>query len=352
MTASTWRPEDTREIAELIKDIDICMFVTRSNGSVRGRPMSNNGKVEFDGDNWFFSYRDSAKVAEIEADPTVELAYIATDQGTWVSVEGRAEVVDDEPASAISGSRISRPGSRAAPRTIGSFSSRSEPSASTRGRVARRSSWNRVSESSASSPRRTRGQAPDHLARTSRIAARAGNTHPQKGCSDSSPSGTVAPETATRTGEGNETARSSRVLARAIRCDREAVAIAVPVLASAGHTSAASTLFAPYQSIALGSDTKAVAIGDVTGDGRADVVATSAQGFYDDYAVYVLAGLPDGTLAAPVSYPTPGTGTNRIESVAIGDITNEDAPMSWSAPPASASSSIRSSRPACWASRR
>jgi general stress protein 26 len=96
MTASPWRPDDTREIAELIKDIDICMFVTRSNGSVRGRPMSNNGKVEFDGDTWFFSYRDSAKVADLEADPTVELAYMATDQGTWVSVEGQGEVVEDD----------------------------------------------------------------------------------------------------------------------------------------------------------------------------------------------------------------------------------------------------------------
>ena len=96
MTASPWRAEDTRATADLIKDIDICMFVTRSNGSVRGRPMSNNGKVEFDGDNWFFSYRDSGKVAEIEADPTVELAYIATDRGTWISVEGRAEIVEDD----------------------------------------------------------------------------------------------------------------------------------------------------------------------------------------------------------------------------------------------------------------
>src|SRR3954453_15172957 len=101
------------------------------------------------------------------------------------------------------------------------------------------------------------------------------------------------------------------------------VAIAIPALASAGRTSAASTLFAPYQSIALGTDTKAVAIGDVTGDGRGDVVATSAQGSYADYRVYVSASLPDGTLAAPVSYPTPGTGTNRIESVAIGDITDD-----------------------------
>ena len=177
MTAGTWRPEDTREIAELIKDIDICMFVTHSNGSVRGRPMSNNGKVEFDGDNWFFSYRDSAKVAEIEADPTVELAYIATDQGTWISVEGRAEIVEDDARKRDLWEKDLEAGSRAAPRTIGSSSSRSVPNASTHGRAARRWWWNQESESSASSPRRTQGHAPAHLARTSRIAARAGNTH-------------------------------------------------------------------------------------------------------------------------------------------------------------------------------
>ena len=96
MANTEWRPEATREIARLLKEIDICMLVTRSNGSVRGRPMSNNGNVEFDGDTWFFSFRDSPKVAEIVRDPSVELAYVATERGTWVSVEGTAEMVDDE----------------------------------------------------------------------------------------------------------------------------------------------------------------------------------------------------------------------------------------------------------------
>lgn len=96
MTSPTWNQADTRRIAELIKDIDICMFVTRADGAVRGRPMSNNGKVEYDGDSWFFSYRDTPKIEEIEADPRVELAYIATEKGTWVSIEGTAEVVDDD----------------------------------------------------------------------------------------------------------------------------------------------------------------------------------------------------------------------------------------------------------------
>ena len=97
MTSETaWATSETRRIAELIKDIDICMFVTRSDGVVRGRPMSNNGSVEYDGDSWFFSYKETPKVREIEADPHVELAYIATEKGTWVSIEGTAEVVEDD----------------------------------------------------------------------------------------------------------------------------------------------------------------------------------------------------------------------------------------------------------------
>ena len=96
MTESRWAKADTRKIAELIKDIDVCMLVTRADGSLRGRPMSNNGNVEYDGDSWFFSYRDTPKVEEIEADPHVALAYVATERGTWVSIEGTAKVVEDD----------------------------------------------------------------------------------------------------------------------------------------------------------------------------------------------------------------------------------------------------------------
>jgi general stress protein 26 len=95
MPAQTWNETETRRVAELIKDIDICMLVTRADGSVRGRPMSNNRKVEYDGDSWFFSYRETPKVREIESDPNVELAYVGTERGAWVSIEGTAEIVDD-----------------------------------------------------------------------------------------------------------------------------------------------------------------------------------------------------------------------------------------------------------------
>jgi general stress protein 26 len=93
---TVWEQEEVREIAELIKGIDICMFVTRADDRMEGRPMSNNGAVEFDGDNWFFSARESRKLESIADDPQVELAYIATDRGTWVSIEGPAEVVEDD----------------------------------------------------------------------------------------------------------------------------------------------------------------------------------------------------------------------------------------------------------------
>jgi general stress protein 26 len=96
MTHGPWNDDALRRIGGLTRDIDICMFVTRSDGRLRGRPMSNNGDVEYDGDTWFFSYRDTPKVEEIAADPRVELAYIATERGTWLSIEGTAQLVEDD----------------------------------------------------------------------------------------------------------------------------------------------------------------------------------------------------------------------------------------------------------------
>lgn len=100
-----------------------------------------------------------------------------------------------------------------------------------------------------------------------------------------------------------------------------ATALAIPV--AAGTSAAASSpLFAPYQTYPAGADTEAVAIGDVTGDGRADVVVTGNNGFAD-YRLYVLAGLPDGELAEPVSYPTAATGTYPLQTVAVADMTDD-----------------------------
>jgi general stress protein 26 len=88
---------DLGAVAEMLAELDICMLTTKTgDGTLRGRPMSNNGDVEYDGDSWFFARADSRKIGEIDADPSVELAFIATEQGTWINVEGRASVVRDD----------------------------------------------------------------------------------------------------------------------------------------------------------------------------------------------------------------------------------------------------------------
>jgi general stress protein 26 len=92
----TYGREAIPEIAELIKDIDICMFATRSaDGELHARPMSNNGRVEWDGDSWFFAPADGRLVGEIRRNPEAVTTYRADDRFAWVALSGRAEIVED-----------------------------------------------------------------------------------------------------------------------------------------------------------------------------------------------------------------------------------------------------------------
>jgi general stress protein 26 len=96
--ADTTTTTKLASVAKLLKDLDICMMTTRAAGGVlHGRPMSNNGEVEYDGDSWFFAQDGSRKVVEIDSDPQVELAFIDTPNGTWINLEGEATVVRDDP---------------------------------------------------------------------------------------------------------------------------------------------------------------------------------------------------------------------------------------------------------------
>lgn len=89
--------KDLAAVAALLAKLDIGMLTTHAeDGSLHGRPMSNNGDVEYNGDSWFFASADSRKVAEIEADPHVELAFIDTPNGTWINVEGEATVIRND----------------------------------------------------------------------------------------------------------------------------------------------------------------------------------------------------------------------------------------------------------------
>ena len=91
------KAERIQDVAKLMKNLDFCMLTTRAeDGSQSGRPMSNNGEVEFDGDVWFFSDINSRKVREIEADPNVQLSFIDSKGFRFISMTGQAKTVKNK----------------------------------------------------------------------------------------------------------------------------------------------------------------------------------------------------------------------------------------------------------------
>lgn len=84
---------DTSKLVELTKDARFVMLTTTDgDGHLVSRPMARQ-EVDLDADLWFIATRDSRKVGHIRANPVVGLT--VTTQSSWVSISGRAEVVDD-----------------------------------------------------------------------------------------------------------------------------------------------------------------------------------------------------------------------------------------------------------------
>lgn len=93
-----WTPPDpdtTRKLSALIEDIGVAMLATVApDGSLRSRPMVSQGGIE-EGELWFFTADDSGKIAEIEQDHEVNLAYAEPKDRRYVSISGRATLVRD-----------------------------------------------------------------------------------------------------------------------------------------------------------------------------------------------------------------------------------------------------------------
>ncbi|MCM3638847.1 pyridoxamine 5'-phosphate oxidase family protein [Sporosarcina luteola] len=85
------KQEEIQTLRELIKDIDTAMLTTLSEEGLVSRPMKTQ-EVEFDGDLWFFTKKETNKYEEISHDQDVNVAYAGK---SYVSVRGRAEVVED-----------------------------------------------------------------------------------------------------------------------------------------------------------------------------------------------------------------------------------------------------------------
>jgi len=86
-----------QKLGELIKDVEIAMLTTvRPDGRLVSRPLRTvQADRPFDGTLWFFVRAASHKAAEIEGDPHVNLAYASPTRNTYVSVSGRAKLVDN-----------------------------------------------------------------------------------------------------------------------------------------------------------------------------------------------------------------------------------------------------------------
>jgi len=94
MTDST---EPSRQsLWNTIRDCKFAMFTTRhANGHLHSRPMTmQNTTLDADDSLWFFMSRKSDPVAELSAEPSVNVAYASPGDAFWVSVTGTALVVE------------------------------------------------------------------------------------------------------------------------------------------------------------------------------------------------------------------------------------------------------------------
>lgn len=88
--------EGIKKLNELIKDIETAMLVTAdTDGTLRSRPMGTQ-QIESDGDLWFFTGKNSSKTHAIEHDQHVNISYSSPKDNRYVSVSGRAEIIEDK----------------------------------------------------------------------------------------------------------------------------------------------------------------------------------------------------------------------------------------------------------------
>lgn len=92
------------DLSEKMRDIDFTMLFTRAeNGAAAGRPMSNNGDVEYQGDSFFFTYENTDMVRHIDREPRVSMSLqgnkgLLGQPPLFVAIEGEARVVRDKQA--------------------------------------------------------------------------------------------------------------------------------------------------------------------------------------------------------------------------------------------------------------
>jgi general stress protein 26 len=85
---------DTGKLWDLIKSVEYAMLATEDGDHIRSRPMATVQK-EFDGNLWFFTRASAHKVTEVDQDHRVNVSYAHPGKQNYVSVSGRAKLVQD-----------------------------------------------------------------------------------------------------------------------------------------------------------------------------------------------------------------------------------------------------------------
>lgn len=96
MSQQPTHSEAIKKINELVKGKQIAMLTSVSDeGHFHARPMAILD-VDFDGDVWFFTRKDSPKVDQIQSEPRVNVAYSDPSNQDYVSLAGKARLVVDK----------------------------------------------------------------------------------------------------------------------------------------------------------------------------------------------------------------------------------------------------------------
>jgi general stress protein 26 len=83
---------ELQKFYDLVEDIDTAMMTTRrADGHLRSRAMANQRRAS-GADLWFVSTERTAKIADLEQDPHVNLSYYRDSNREWVSVSGVAKI--------------------------------------------------------------------------------------------------------------------------------------------------------------------------------------------------------------------------------------------------------------------
>ncbi len=92
---TTEQEVNMKRLHTMIRGINVAMLTTQNpDGSLRSRPMVSPD-VEFDGTLWFLTQAGSEKLTEISQYPRVSVSYVDAQQHRYVSLSGRATIVED-----------------------------------------------------------------------------------------------------------------------------------------------------------------------------------------------------------------------------------------------------------------